>query len=333
MTQSYWPFAGVKATETQFSQYNRRLMMSGVWGDPGDQTLRIVAGVGLGLVLKPGYAFVRGHMYYTDADVPITIATADTQPRVDLIVLRLNPTANTIVPTVIKGNPAASSPTEPSIVVTDAANYDIPIAAVAVAGGATSLIAGNLTDRRIFAATQWGIWETQSRPGTALNPGTPRKGQAGFNSQLGYPEYWDGSAWVAFTPTSINPTTLSGPVPINKGGTNSTTAADARTALGITPGNIGAQPAGSYASASHAHAGEDITSGTIDSARLPTVPVAKGGTGATAAGAARTNLGAGSVGDNMFVAASAIAGREALRIFKNGASFTPTTDDLRYRDA
>jgi hypothetical protein len=233
MTQSYWPFAGIKATETQFSQFMRRLNLSGVWGDPGDNTVRISAGVGLGLVLSPGYAFVRGHMYNTDANVAVTVLAADSLSRVDLVVLRLNPTANTITPVVIKGNPAASNPVEPVVVTTDAANYDIPIAAIAVAGNTTSLTSANITDRRIFAGLQWGLWENQSRPGTPLNPGTPRLGQPGMNAQLGYPEYWNGTTWKPFTPTAIDPATLSAPVPITKGGTGATTKAAARAALGI----------------------------------------------------------------------------------------------------
>ena len=66
---------------------------------------------------------------------------------------------------------------------------------------------------------------------------------------------------------------------ISEGGTGATTAADARTNLGA-------------AAASHNHSAADITSGTLGSARLPTVPVSKGGTGATTAAAARANLGA-----------------------------------------
>lgn len=55
--------------------------------------------------------------------------------------------------------------------------------------------------------------------------------------------------------------------------------------VNITPANIGA------AAASHNHAASNITSGTLGIDRLPTVTVAKGGTGATTAAAARTNLG------------------------------------------
>ena len=46
-----------------------------------------------------------------------------------------------------------------------------------------------------------------------------------------------------------------------------------------------------FAPLSHAHSAADVTSGTLSADRLPTVSVAKGGTGATTAAQARTNLG------------------------------------------
>lgn len=75
-------------------------------------------------------------------------------------------------------------------------------------------------------------------------------------------------------------------VPVSKGGTGATDATTARTNLGITPANIGASPS------DHKHNASDITGGTLSSDRLPTVPITKGGTGATTAAAARSNLGA-----------------------------------------
>ena len=55
--------------------------------------------------------------------------------------------------------------------------------------------------------------------------------------------------------------------------------------VNLTAANVGA------AAASHNHAASNINSGTLSVDRLPTVTVAKGGTGATTAAAARTNLG------------------------------------------
>ena len=74
-------------------------------------------------------------------------------------------------------------------------------------------------------------------------------------------------------------------VPVTNGGTGATSAASARTNLGITPENIGA------AEEDHKHSAADITSGTMSVSRLPTITVAKGGTGATTAAQARVNLG------------------------------------------
>lgn len=73
---------------------------------------------------------------------------------------------------------------------------------------------------------------------------------------------------------------------------------------GVTASQIGASPTGhkhtkseitdfptSMTPTAHNHSASEITSGTLSSDRLPTVPIAKGGTGATDAATARTNLG------------------------------------------
>lgn len=57
--------------------------------------------------------------------------------------------------------------------------------------------------------------------------------------------------------------------------------------VNITPANIGA------AAASHNHSASNINSGTLSADRLPTVPISKGGTGATSAAGARNALGLG----------------------------------------
>ena len=77
----------------------------------------------------------------------------------------------------------------------------------------------------------------------------------------------------------VNPYTTSprpgvtGTLSISHGGTGATSASAARTALGITPANIGA------AASSHNHSATNITSGTL--------PVSRGGTGSTSFTASR----------------------------------------------
>ena len=75
---------------------------------------------------------------------------------------------------------------------------------------------------------------------------------------------------------------ITGTLSIAHGGTGATTAANARTSLGITPANIGA------AASSHNHSASQITSGTL--------PVARGGTGVTSIDALKSALGIGGGG-------------------------------------
>lgn len=193
MTQTSYPFENADTTEAQFSQLFRRLQTTGVSGSPATTDLKPFGdSSGLKVKVPAGFAIVRGHAYKSDAQVELTIDAADaTNPRRDLVVLRLDPTANSIVLAVKKGT-AASSPTDPSLTQTDEGTYEVALARVAVAAGATTIAAGVVTDLRPFVGTQFGRWTTDTRPASA------EVGSAGYNTTSGAPEYWNGSAWTAF---------------------------------------------------------------------------------------------------------------------------------------
>ena len=83
----------------------------------------------------------------------------------------------------------------------------------------------------------------------------------------------------------------------------------------------------------HKHAATDITSGTLSSDRLPTVPVAKGGTGATTEASARTNLDVyskGEVDSKVSTAVSGLASTSSVNTaVSNHNSSTSAHSDIR----
>lgn len=96
--------------------------------------------------------------------------------------------------------------------------------------------------------------------------------------------------------------------------------------VNLTPANIGA------AAASHNHSASNINSGTLSADRLPTVPISKGGTGATTAAGARNALGLGNttgavpVANGGTGATSAAAARTNLGLYGMASgTAAPTT--------
>lgn len=77
---------------------------------------------------------------------------------------------------------------------------------------------------------------------------------------------------------------MEGILPISKGGTGAATAEEAINNLEITPEKIQAAPS------THNHKASEITSGTISLERIGKISIEKGGTNATTAAEARTNL-------------------------------------------
>lgn len=204
MAQTSYPFDSTDTTEAQYSQLFRRLNTTGVAGTPGDSNVKPVGdSSGMNVKVSSGFAMVRGHFYKTDATETLTISAANgTNPRRDLVVLRLNPTANSIVLAVVTGT-AAASPSDPTLAQTDEGTYEFPIGRVTVPAGATTISAGNVEDIRQFMGAPFGRWTT------ALRPASPEKGLAGFNTTTNVAEVWNGSAWVDITPAAITASLIS----------------------------------------------------------------------------------------------------------------------------
>ena len=162
MAQSSWPFENIDTSETQFSQWARNIGEGVKTGSLNE--LEVFAdSTGMQVKVRSGQAMVRGHYYQNTAEVILTVTAADlSNPRIDTVLIELDPSANTIVLKVVAGTPA-TSPTPTALVQSDSGVYQFKLAEVLVATGAITIIAGAVTDGRTYLGAFTG-----TVPGTAI---------------------------------------------------------------------------------------------------------------------------------------------------------------------
>lgn len=174
MTETSYPFVGGSTTDAQFSQMFAQVFPSSVIGYYGSSALQVVGdSSGMQVKVQPGAGCVRGHFYNSDAVKPLTIgANTSGSARIDTVVLHLEYGAvNSITAKVVQGTPGSGAAT---LTQTLTGIYELALGDVAVASGASTVSAGNVTDRRPW----WGlemlkmaglvVGSTQPAPGSAF---------------------------------------------------------------------------------------------------------------------------------------------------------------------
>lgn len=138
-------------TDVDMSRFARILGRDGV-RELGDNLRVQPSGVGLTVQIGYGTALVQGY-YYELADdggarKALTLQTAEQNPRIDRIVLRLNldAAACRISAELLKGTEAAN-PTPPALTRTNKM-WEISLARIAVGVGASSIGESDITDER-----------------------------------------------------------------------------------------------------------------------------------------------------------------------------------------
>ena len=219
MAQTSFPFDSQTSTESDWSHLFRQITSmpgGGVEGTPGTTELKVTGdSSGMNVKVAAGNAIVRGHYYMNDAQVTLTIGAAAANPRIDVVCLQLDPTANAITLVVVAGT-AAASPVAPSLTQTDTAVYQLPLAQVLVGASVSTISAGAVTDIRPFAGYDVGVWTTATRPAATSN----MAGLLGWNTTTQLYEGWNGTTWASVAPTSLDASVItSGVLPIARGGT------------------------------------------------------------------------------------------------------------------
>lgn len=127
-----------------FSEWLRKFFTTGVFN--GD--LQVLAASGMGVTVQTGYANIEGKVRFFDTATTFTLAPASgTYPRIDTIVVERNDTDREITIKYAKGTYSGNTPT-PTAPVRAAGVYQIVLAQIYVAVGATEIAQGDITDTR-----------------------------------------------------------------------------------------------------------------------------------------------------------------------------------------
>jgi hypothetical protein len=137
--------------------YLMELFVDGVIDGLDDELAVTAAGTDMNVDIASGRALIKGHLYRWPAAREVTVtANSSGNPRIDRVILRLQRPGQAeegkIDLLVLAGTPAAS-PSAPALT-QSAAVWEISLAQVAVANGATSISNGNVTDERSYAGVR-----------------------------------------------------------------------------------------------------------------------------------------------------------------------------------
>lgn len=158
-TFQYFPFdagPGSDATEPEWVDLFTWMRTTGILStnvplDPSVDDLAITPGSGLEVQIAVGKAFITGTYFSQSDDYSYYAITPNNDPdgydRIDLFVLQTDFTANTTAYLNIEGTPAMSpvapTPTQNSLI------WQLPLAELYVANGATFFNPGDITDERV----------------------------------------------------------------------------------------------------------------------------------------------------------------------------------------
>lgn len=136
-----------KYKASDFAEFFNSLLTNGVFPNPSTN-LQVISNSNMTVTVKSGKAWINGYCYINDSDLILPIAVADgVLNRIDRIVLRMD-TVGRAINAVVKKGTFASSPVAP-VLQRDADAYELGIADIYIAAGATNIIQANIIDLRL----------------------------------------------------------------------------------------------------------------------------------------------------------------------------------------
>jgi hypothetical protein len=194
-----YPFDNQDTTEIQYSDLFRELQDSGIADAISSSSFKVSGDTGgMNAFVQPGFAILRGHAVSSTSIESVTIQPAGSAQRIDRVVLRLDPVANSIALVVLQGMPNS---TAPSLTQTDTGIYEISLGLVTVGANVSSIAADKVKDDRQFVGSRVGVWTSDTRPSSA------RRSRLGLNITTGKWEFYTGTGWTDLIPATVDNST------------------------------------------------------------------------------------------------------------------------------
>ncbi|MBL1104950.1 hypothetical protein JK361_10140 [Streptomyces sp. 5-8] len=163
MAQSSFPFGSSQiATEDQWSSMFRMAQVDGVRAtDPTGTNLRVSGSNASTVAVAAGEAWIQGTYYSNSASLNVSVPTnsGGGTARNDLVVLRRDPSADSITVQYKTGGTAF-----PTLTQTLNGIWEIPLAQVTVAAGASVVAPAGVVDQRWFLGRPVALSNSGSRP-------------------------------------------------------------------------------------------------------------------------------------------------------------------------
>lgn len=145
----YGPFKGIENAwdDEDFARFIAHLVGTGIYPNPSTN-LQVMQNVNMTVVVKPGAAWIKGRLLFSDGDIELKLDNADgVLKRIDRVVIRVN-YAERKIDIVVKKGSFASSPVAP-VLQRDADYYELALADVLINNGAVEITQVHITDTRL----------------------------------------------------------------------------------------------------------------------------------------------------------------------------------------
>lgn len=203
MAEFSYPFdtgAGASVTQDMWSRMAKYWARPAPIGDSSGTRLKVTApGTGLTTSVSPGEAPMLGYFYRSDAAITVThTANSSGSPRVDTVVLRLEIANDNIhvVTSAVPGTPALNPTPLPIVGDWEALTqsvFEMPLAYVTVASGATAITSANVVEARWAGSAAHTTGTSANRPDWSIR--FRPMGTMHFDSDLRQWVGWDGTKW------------------------------------------------------------------------------------------------------------------------------------------